>query len=163
MPVPPPLLAAAPPVALATSIATLGTCVHEGCATNKRQFLTKKVLSGQGTNTSSNGGAWGPCAWYSVCRCLLGSEEELNTAEEANTIPLHYITKSGQARACPLGSWPLPCIQRKVKDRVRHVLVQSTFFVFVSPNSHYFHKHCNMPQADFHDCCCSDSDNCCCA
>jgi hypothetical protein len=33
-----------------------------------------------------------------------------------------YITlhKSGQACACPLGSWPLPCIQRKVKDRVPH-------------------------------------------
>jgi hypothetical protein len=38
----------------------------------------------------------------------------------------HYITlhKSGQACACPLGSWPLPCIQRKVKDRVPHGLVR---------------------------------------
>jgi hypothetical protein len=34
------------------------------------------------------------------------------------------FTKSDQAFACPLGSWPLLCIQRKVRDRVPHGLVR---------------------------------------
>jgi hypothetical protein len=38
--------------------------------------------------------------------------------ERMNLAYTHTLHKSGQACACPLGSWPLPCIRRKDKDRV---------------------------------------------
>jgi hypothetical protein len=55
---------------------------------------------------------------------LLG--ETTNIHQQRSWVTLQYI-KSGQACAWPLDSWPLPCIQRKGKPKIRspHGLVQT--------------------------------------